>query len=142
MLSSLVTLEQIVEGFRISELSTNERFVTAVLQIVPIAIKNHQREKLEALRNPALNTALGVKLKDFYLELFVGYIDQLTPLHVHVLKVFSNLGQFVEENALLPEFEKDQKHSTEICFPGTYRYPPCRSNNPGSKISGVNHKKI
>lgn len=64
VLTSLSALEQTNQGFKLPELGSNERFVTALLQVVPIATKTHQKKKLEALRNATLNTAMGNKFAE------------------------------------------------------------------------------
>ncbi|HLF77024.1 MAG TPA: hypothetical protein VJB57_05980, partial [Dehalococcoidia bacterium] len=39
-------------------LSRNEGFITAAIHASQLALRNHQKEKLEALRNAVLNSAL------------------------------------------------------------------------------------
>jgi hypothetical protein len=55
----LKALEGKVEGFSIEALKDNEMFVTVFMHATQIAIRNHQREKIEALRNAVINVALG-----------------------------------------------------------------------------------
>ena len=52
-------LEGRVDGFRFDDLEKNEQFVSATLQATQAALKTHQVEKLEALRNAVLNVAVG-----------------------------------------------------------------------------------
>lgn len=52
-------LEETVAGFHLEDLSQNEQFVSATLQATQAALRTHQEEKLQALRNAVLNTALG-----------------------------------------------------------------------------------
>jgi len=60
--------------------------VTAVLEATRIAMRTHQEEKLEALRNMVINSALPNSLDDVKNSIFLGMIDTLTPLHIIVLK--------------------------------------------------------
>ena len=52
-------LEGRVEGFRFDDLSQNKQFVSQALQAGVAALRSHQTEKLEALRNAVLNVAIG-----------------------------------------------------------------------------------
>jgi hypothetical protein len=43
----------------VENLPNNELFITAVLQATSIAVRNHQKEKLEALKNAVVNSVLS-----------------------------------------------------------------------------------
>jgi len=47
----LVELQEKVEGFKLEDLSENNIFITTVMQATQASLRNHQQEKLEALRN-------------------------------------------------------------------------------------------
>ena len=51
-------LETRIDGFRPEALADNETFISIALQASQTAIRNHQREKLDALRNAVPNSAL------------------------------------------------------------------------------------
>ena len=72
------------------ELVSNEPFVTAIVQATRAAIGNHRTEKLEALRSAVLNTGLGRLKDEDEQQLFLQYIDDLTPSHLAVLKECQN----------------------------------------------------
>ena len=55
----LHVLEARVEGFTIAGLAENEAFVSTVMQATTVAVRTHQQEKREALRNAVLNVAAG-----------------------------------------------------------------------------------
>ena len=55
------------------------------MQATQEAIRTHQEEKLEALRNAVLNTALGEGPDFDRKQIFLNKIAVLTPLHVRVL---------------------------------------------------------
>ena len=86
----LVRLEEKVEGFRIEDLSENETFVTTVLHASQVAIRNHQKEKLEALRNAVLNSALPDSPDDNIQSIYLNLIDVFTPLHLRLLSFFDS----------------------------------------------------
>ena len=79
-------------------LKDNEQFTSAVVQTINIAIRNHQKDKLEALRNALLNTAVGINIDDNLQLIFIEAIDRLTPLHLRTLKYFDNPTKYLEEN--------------------------------------------
>ncbi len=54
-------LEKRVDGFRFEDLANDERFISAMVQATQAALRTHQQEKLDALRNAVLNVALKKK---------------------------------------------------------------------------------
>jgi hypothetical protein len=52
-----------------------------------VAIRNHQKEKLEALRNAVLNAALSNAPDEDLQLMFLIFVDSLTPLHIKALKL-------------------------------------------------------
>lgn len=81
----LVKLREQVEGFSLENLSENETFVTTVLQTIQIALRTHQQEKLEALRNAVLNSALPNAPEDTLQMVFLSFIDRFTTHHLQQL---------------------------------------------------------
>ena len=115
-------LEEKVEGFRIEDLGQNEMFITTVMQATQSATRNHQKEKLEALRNAALNAALPNAPEEDLQMIFLGYIDSLTTWHIHILKLFDNPMEW---------FKRNGKKFPELLFGGlenvlTSAYPELR----------------
>jgi hypothetical protein len=95
----LQDLEEKVQGFSIENLSQSETFITTVMHATQIAIRNHQQEKLRALRNAVLNTALGIDIDDDFKQTFLEYIDTLTPLHLRVLELLNDPRSYGERHA-------------------------------------------
>ena len=79
-----------IEGFKIEELSQNETFITTVTHASQAAIRNHQKEKLDALRNAVLNAALPNPPQEDLQLIFLTFIDSFTPWHLAILKFFDN----------------------------------------------------
>lgn len=75
----------------IDELLKNEGFISTLLHATQIAIRTHQKEKLEALKNAVLNSALKTAPEDDYKILFLSFIDNFTIAHVKLLKFFYDL---------------------------------------------------
>lgn len=96
----LKKLAEKVEGFRIEELSQNEVFITTVTHASQAAIRNHQKEKLEALRNAVLNAALPNAPEEDLQLMFLNYVDSFTPWHLVVLKFFDNPREWGEKHEI------------------------------------------
>jgi hypothetical protein len=93
----LTELEKKVDGFKIENLQSNDNFISTIFYSTALAVRNHQEEKLEALRNAVLNTAIASKFDDNLSHMFLNCIDYLTPLHVLVLKYFESPTQWVKD---------------------------------------------
>lgn len=96
----LESLEGKVEGFRIEDLPKNEAFISTVMHASQAAIRNHQNEKLEALRNAVLNVAIGNAPNEDVQLMFVNLIDSFTPWHMRILRFFQNPEGYGAEKGL------------------------------------------
>lgn len=52
-----------------------------------LALRNHQEEKLEALRNAVLNVAIGHSPEEDLRQLFLNFIDVCTVTHIRLLSL-------------------------------------------------------
>lgn len=75
-------------GVKLEQLAENEDFITAAMHASNIALRTHQQEKLDALRNAVLNVAVGQAPDDALQHMFFRWIDSLSPLHLRMLKFF------------------------------------------------------
>ena len=75
-------------GVQLEDLAENEEFITAAMHASNIALRTHQKEKLEALRNAVLNVAIGQAPDDALQHMFFRWIESLSPLHLRFLKFF------------------------------------------------------
>jgi len=131
VIEKLRELEEKVEGFRIENLAKNANFITTVTYATIIAIRNHQEEKLEALRNAVLNTALSPLVEEDLMHMFLNFIDELTPWHLRLLKYFDNPEGWLKQNEIptpsfhmggpisimnvaFPELEKDSEFAGQL----------------------------
>ncbi|MCL4528700.1 MAG: hypothetical protein M1282_04735, partial [Chloroflexi bacterium] len=48
----------------IENLKANEQFISIIVQVTTIALRNHQKEKLSALKNVIINSALQTNIND------------------------------------------------------------------------------
>jgi hypothetical protein len=77
-------------GLDWDELLRSDQFITATLHATQTALKNHQKEKLEALKNAMLNVAVGTDLGEDLQMVFLRYIDELTHWHLRILGYFQD----------------------------------------------------
>ena len=102
-------LEKKVEGFKVEDLGKNPMFITAVMQATQIALRNHQKEKLEALQNAVVNTARGSALQEDLQLLFLNLVDSFTTSHLRILKFLDDPRlPAVEERAVFQTKSPDE----------------------------------
>lgn len=75
-------------GLNLEDLRDNEQFISIVMQASQVVLRTHQEEKRRALKNAVLNVANGQGPDDALQQVFLGYIDTLTELHLRILKFF------------------------------------------------------
>ncbi len=114
----LETLEKNVVGFKIENLVNNELFTTTILQALQIAVRNHQKEKIDALHNAVLNTAIGNTPDEDLQLMFLHNIDSLTSWHLKILSYFRDpQGWFQIRNKKIPDVSGGAGYGLEIAFP-------------------------
>jgi hypothetical protein len=85
---ALAQLREQREGLDPDSLASNDEFVSAVQHATQIAMRTHQQEKIDALRNAVLNVAAGTAPGDDLQLMFLGFVDAFTPLHLRILRFF------------------------------------------------------
>ena len=83
----LNALERRVGAFSVASLASNESFVTMLMEVSQIAIRNHSKEKREALRNAVLNTALESP-DELLQSMLLNFLSAATPWHLQVLAFY------------------------------------------------------
>lgn len=87
MHSVVDAIEELQEkGLKVDELRENEQFISAVFYASHLAMKTHQEEKLQALKNAIMNIAEGVESDEALQQIFFNYVDQFTLLHIKILR--------------------------------------------------------
>jgi hypothetical protein len=66
-------------------LEEDESFISFLYQITDLALKNHQQEKLVALRNALVSAADPKRVSDDLVFQFIRYIDELSVTHLQIL---------------------------------------------------------
>ena len=77
-------------GIDIYELGQKDEFISAVMHASQIALRTHQAEKREALRNAVFNVAAGQSPGEALEHMFFEWIDSLSVLHLQILRLFQN----------------------------------------------------
>jgi hypothetical protein len=72
----------------VETLQHSEQFQSVLLHASWAAVRNHQEEKLTALRNGVLNAARASNESEDLQLLFIRYVDELTPTHLVVMDFF------------------------------------------------------
>lgn len=87
-------------------LPDDEGFVTTLIEASNTALRTHQEEKLEALRNAVINTVLKRETDDDLRTIFLALVDRFTPWHLRILKFFDDPRIGIEQAGLDPsDFE-------------------------------------
>jgi len=94
----LEKLEEHVEGFRVDR----PALLSAMLQAGVIALRNHNEEKLAALRNAVLNVAISSAPGEDEHELFIALIDAFTRWHLRVLAFLADKDGTADKRGKLP----------------------------------------
>lgn len=116
-------LEEAVAGFQLENLQKNEAFITAVMHASTIAMRSHQVEKLDALRNAVVNAAGGFRPDDDEMLLFLQWIDELSVPSIRMLKFFRNPVEEACAHGLNPNEVEGWPHSQALLFAA---YPDLR----------------
>lgn len=89
----------------VQELAQDEVFITTLLHASQTAVRNHQKEKIEALKNAVINATQPNPPDESVQLMFINLIDEFTVWHLRILKVFQNPPAWFEENNRpLPNF--------------------------------------
>jgi len=86
-------------------LSKNKIFISVSMQATQIALRNHQKEKLNALKNAVKNSAISID--ENKVLMFTRIIDDMTPLHLKILEFLNNPSTIEQE--LQNELPKNMK---------------------------------
>ena len=123
-------LEEQTEGFKIENLSDNPLFITTFLRVFSIALRTHQEEKLESLRNVVINAAKPIYVEDDVSQMFTNFIDTFTPWHIKILELldkidfeisdFHTSGRLYSNNVRdyvlnnFPELQRDDAFAAQV----------------------------
>lgn len=100
IVEGLKNLEDRLDGFSVENLKDDDSFTTTVLYASQIAVRNHQEEKLKALKNAVLNSALHNEPDDDLQAIFLGYVDTSTGWHLRILKFLDDPQDWLSQNGI------------------------------------------
>lgn len=78
-------------------LEQDEKFISISMQATQIALRNHQEEKIEALKNCVINSVIQTDIDENKALMFTSIIDGITPLHIKLLSFLKNPGDLEEK---------------------------------------------
>lgn len=113
----LKELAQKVAGFKLEDLAKNEEFITTVTHASQAAVRNHQKEKLEALRNAVLNAALPNALEEDLQLMFLNFIDSFTSWHLAILEFLDKPREWgIKHGITYPDSPEPHRISVNQAF--------------------------
>jgi hypothetical protein len=134
------------------DLQENEIFFTTLVHASSVAIKNHEKAKLDALRNAVLNSALTDAPSSAMQQLFLNIIDSCTSWHIGLLVLFQDPEKWAKENEhLFPSWSmggistviehaypklQNQKELYELIWKDLYRNGLLNTDSLGTTMTG------
>lgn len=94
--NGLEELIERVDGLTLDNLAENENFLDAVSAATFVATRTRKKEKIEALRNAVLNTAMNHSMEADKQGIFLQMIAELTPSHLLLLELLDNPPRYFE----------------------------------------------
>jgi hypothetical protein len=92
-------------GIKAEDLKQNESFVSTFMQASLAAMRNHEQEKIDALRNAVLNAALPCAPDESMQQIFLGWVERMTVWHLRILAFLDNPPLwFKNQNQQFPDF--------------------------------------
>jgi len=96
-----------LDGLTPEALATNEAFISAFLQATQAALRTHQREKLDALRNAVVNVAVGIEPNADRQQQFLSLVDRFSETHLTLLRFFRDpSGYFRKRGKPVPNVQR------------------------------------
>lgn len=81
----------------LESLLIDDEFLDIAAQSIPIVIQNSSPEKINALRNAIINTALQIEIDKDSKFLYLNFINELTQTQIKILKIFINPDEHIEK---------------------------------------------
>lgn len=106
-----------VDGIEIGELAENPMFVDAVVAATRTVEHTHQQDKLGALRNAVLNSALpGAPDADSQAILF-NMLDRFTGSHLRLLTMWDDPPKWFQVHGITPAYGTTRTQTVEVGLP-------------------------
>lgn len=125
--AAITELTERVDSLTAESLSSDEKFVSISMQATQIALRNHQEEKLKALRNCIINSVIHTNIDENKALMFTRIIDEITPLHIKLLSFLKNPA-IIEEKLQSRENKRSSIQSSRTNYSNNseiwYEYNP------------------
>jgi hypothetical protein len=104
---------------RIADLGTRAELLDLFLQASTAAMRTSSEEKLEALRNAVVNSAIKAEPDQDERTIFVQLVDRFTPSHLLILGAFNDPLRWARDHAVnyQPAMSSGLDHFLEAAFP-------------------------
>lgn len=91
-----------VDGLDLGSLLNSDVFIDAVVSATRTIEHTHQQDKIDALRNAVLNSAVPGAPDADTQAIFLNLIDRYTPSHLRMLTLWNNPAGWFESHRLSP----------------------------------------
>jgi hypothetical protein len=100
-------------------LQDNDPLITVILNATGAATRTHEDEKLRALRNAIVNSALALGPDEHTQMMFVRFVDEFTALHLQLLAYLRNPPGWFADHALPrpADYVGPRSNLVEAAFP-------------------------
>lgn len=89
----------------VESLQANDAFISTITKASQIAVTTHDKDKRAALRNAIVNSALGIEPDESLRQMFLRFVDELTPWHIRILELMQDArAWFVRQNRQPPQY--------------------------------------
>lgn len=103
-------------------LQNDERFISFLYQATILALKNHQRQKITALRSAIVSVAKLEQVSEDLAFQFLRYIDELSVTHLSMLACLDkHAGQFARMEKLEQVYSKIKSYLGESIDRAAFR---------------------
>jgi len=119
IIKGLEELEKRLENFQVQNMNNEEKFGATVLQVLPLALRSLDEEKILALRNVVLNTAIGNSPDEDLHQIILNHLESFTGWHIKILEYFwAPQGWFQARKKTIPNFSMGSASAgLESAFP-------------------------
>ena len=81
---------------KLNDIIENEVFISTLMSASQSALITHQKEKLEALKNAAINSVLPGAPEESTQQIFINLVDRYTEWHIRILRLFNSPPKYSE----------------------------------------------
>jgi hypothetical protein len=115
--NALLELEKKMNIVR-EDFQNNDKFIDAAMDATQIALRTSEKEKLEALKNALLNSALPNSPDESIRKMFFSFIDTFGIFHIKILELFQNPRKWFPKHGMqYPDMAGALGHLIEKAFP-------------------------